>query len=473
MLFSGVLLGLFLAGCSQKRPATDPDLVVPKIKLTIPKRQSPKYPRGWLHKVSINLAPGISIKEAMLQIASKAQVNLSFDGVTEADITYSASNISFLKAIKNICRLCKWRLKIYSSGDMSIKPDERYFYNHEVSFLTNLRSMKSLNSIKNVDKKNDDNLGMQLETENQVNLWNEIEQNLSFMLEEGKSKYNINKQAGIIIVHATQAEHEQIAAFLNRLYLKVSSQVLIEARIIEVNLAKEHENGIDWNFAKLLNANPTPSNANIFADFAQGITFLASFGDTRTLSNPRTTVLNNHHAVFKSVINKVYFKLKASYAPAAMIGFKQQQGKAVQSTCTSEPQIVPIGIIFIVQPSIDFDNGSITLHIRPTISRVDKFVSDPAVSILGGGTNSQVPVIEEKSIDSVITLRDGEMAVVGGLIDKADKGGLMGVDQGVLKIRGRSNSNKELAMLVKATIIKPGPRSILSFEACEVLDPEE
>jgi type II secretory pathway component GspD/PulD (secretin) len=477
MLFSGILVSLLLAGCSKKKGTLDPDFVLPKISIKPINRPSPNYPKGWFKKVSVNLGPSMSVKEAILQLSSKAKVNLSFDEVNDlTGISYVASGISFLKAIKHICRLCKWRVKIGPSGDITIKPDSSYFYNHEVSFLSNLRTMKSSNIIKTIVKKETDNLGMQLETENQINLWNEIEQNLAFMLQEGKSKYSINRQAGIIIVHGTQAEHEQIASFLNRLYLKISSQVLIEARIIEISLAEQHANGIDWNFANLLKADPMPSTSNIFSDLSQGITFLARFGDTKTLSNPRTTVLNNHHAVFKSVINKVYFKLKASYAPAPFLTFKQQQQgqmAAVQNTCSSEPQIVPIGIIFIVQPSIDFDNGSVTLHIRPTISKVDKFVADPAISILGGGTTSEVPVIEEKSIDSVITLRDREMAVVGGLLDKSDTGGMVGIDKGIFKLRSKSKANKEIVMLVQATIIKPGPRSILSCESCEILDPEE
>jgi type II secretory pathway component GspD/PulD (secretin) len=84
-----------------------------------------------------------------------------------------------------------------------------------------------------------------------------------------------------------------------------------------------------------------------------------------------------------------------------------------------------------VQPSIDPETGEIILFLRPTISRLNQAVRDPAVDIaynanISAGTSaselikphpSLVPVVEVREIDSVLRLKDGEIAILGGLME--------------------------------------------------------
>ena len=81
-----------------------------------------------------------------------------------------------------------------------------------------------------------------------------------------------------------------------------------------------------------------------------------------------------------------------------------------------------------VQPSIDTTNNTITLFLRPTISKLSGTVNDPAVDMAinanstGGKTTtnavqSQIPVTEVKEVTSVLKLNDGEIAVLGGFME--------------------------------------------------------
>ena len=75
-----------------------------------------------------------------------------------------------------------------------------------------------------------------------------------------------------------------------------------------------------------------------------------------------------------------------------------------------------------MQPSIDTTNGTVTLFLRPTISKLQENVADPAVDIALSGSQhndqrSLVPVTSVREISSILKLNDGEVAVLGGFME--------------------------------------------------------
>ncbi len=86
---------------------------------------------------------------------------------------------------------------------------------------------------------------------------------------------------------------------------------------------------------------------------------------------------------------------------------------------------VPVGIVMAVTPFIDEDN-TVTLNIRPTISRIIKFVNDPNPLLADAGVESQIPVIQVREIETMLKVNDSDTAVIGGLmqdqINKENRG---------------------------------------------------
>jgi len=83
---------------------------------------------------------------------------------------------------------------------------------------------------------------------------------------------------------------------------------------------------------------------------------------------------------------------------------------------------VPVGLVMAVTPQIS-SNSEITLTIRPTISQKIGDAIDPAVQLAGqalGGSatnvTSTVPIIRVREMDSVLRLVNGQIAVLGGLM---------------------------------------------------------
>ena len=130
------------------------------------------------------------------------------------------------------------------------------------------------------------------------------------------------------------------------------------------------------------------------------------------------------------------------------------------TTVDTTAATVPVGIVMSVTPQISA-NGTISLNVRPTISRVTEFVNDPNPSIPAGQTNP-VPQIEVREIESMLRLSDGQIGVLGGLMqdisaDSVD--GLPGVSAvpgagAAFKTTTKDYEKTELVIFIQPTIIQ-------------------
>lgn len=256
--------------------------------------------------------------------------------------------------------------------------------------------------------------------------------------EEDSQYFTINRQAGIITVFTTEKKHRKIRQYIDALRSALRGQVLIEAKVVEVTLDDKFQAGIDWNYVGIEGTtistelttgilpagrtNPTLAatlggNSPIgrALDLTAALQLLNTFGTTRTLSSPRLTVTNNETALLKVAENEVYFRLEVETETA--------DNGVTTTTYTSELNTVPVGLLMNVQPSINTETDSITMSLRPTISRVVDQRADPAVALQAGAIGrsditSLIPVIEVREMDSVVTMDSGSVLVMGGLMQE-------------------------------------------------------
>lgn len=299
-----------------------------------------------------------------------------------------------------------------------------------------------------------------------------------------KTFYILNRQGATLTISGTEKQHELIKRFIKKMEATASAQVLIEAKIVEVALNQEFQSGIDWNklggskisMVTGFGAVSDPGNIATFAaktndftglnidlDFA--VRLAETFGTTRTLSSPRLHAINNQQAVLTFAENQVYFQVSVE---------REQNTSTVTNntllTVNSEIKTVPIGIILMIQPSINSETNEVTLNVRPTLSRITGAVSDPAVAFLvsqaaaTGSTldiDNRVPVVEVRELDSILKLKSGQVMVIGGLME--DKGinedkGLPYVSEApiignLFKGVNREQTTKELVIFIRATIL--------------------
>ena len=256
---------------------------------------------------------------------------------------------------------------------------------------------------------------------------------------DGDSNSNImvNRESGILAVRATQKQHREIQGFLDEVLGRIGRQVLIEATIAEVTLSDRYQTGIDWralqstgtagidNFSNGDGINViqdlTGGNINNAPTFFFRLTetdiggnrldatlrALEQFGDVKIMSSPKIMALNNQTALLKVVDNIVYFSVEVETTIA--------DNGTTNTEFDTDINTVPVGFVMAVTPFID-ELNKVTINVRPTISRIIGTVQDPNPSLADAGVVSEVPIIQVREIESILKIRSGETAIIGGLM---------------------------------------------------------
>ena len=223
----------------------------------------------------------------------------------------------------------------------------------------------------------------------------------------------INPIAGTITVSGMTGLLDQVDLFIKTFEASIQRQVLIEAKIVEVNLDRESEFGINWDIVAANAAGSfSPGGAgqsNITLTLRAGntqinavLTALQSQGNVQVLSSPRVSALNNQRAVFNVTRGEIVFSL--TQQPIV------NPNGTTTFTSTVNPTQVNVGIVLDVLPQISSDN-TVTMNIRPVVTSVAR-----TASFTVDGNTLQAPVIDTRESDTMARLRGGETIVIGGLM---------------------------------------------------------
>jgi MSHA biogenesis protein MshL len=267
--------------------------------------------------------------------------------------------------------------------------------------------------------------GSSVKTTSKMNFWQDLEMTLKAMVgtSDGRSVV-LNRQAGVVIVHAYPLELHQIARYLDRIQSSMNRQVILEAKILEVHLSDEYQAGIDWNafgkgdpFTGAMQKDSLNNFGNIFSlkmgkgDFNILIKLLQKQGNVQVLSSPRISTVNNQKAVIK-VGQDEFFVTGVS-----------TQNTVIQNTSipSQDVSLTPFfsGITLDVTPQISRD-GSVVLHIHPSVSKVQ----EQERSITLGQTSSNTPNVLRlplalssiRESDNIVRAQNGQIVVIGGLM---------------------------------------------------------
>ena len=294
-------------------------------------------------------------------------------------------------------------------------------------------------------------------------------------------RVTLHSETGVLAVRGTARQQALVSRFLRQVSASARRQVLIEATIVEVELTREFETGVDWsrlaqgrqlafmqNTSGLLSADALRGNFPLeralgqspvsllfyqSGSIASAVKLLEHFGRTRVLSSPKLMALNNQAALLKVVRDIPYFSIKVRRTEGT-------NDKPDRVEYESTLHTVPEGIVMSVQPQISA-SGQVLLHVRPTITHILGFISDPAVTLVDPRVTSLVPRVQVREMESTLRLGSGQIGVLGGLIqDKLDQqsDGLPGLS--MLDGLGRLFSRKtdqmvktELVVFLRPTLI--------------------
>ena len=240
----------------------------------------------------------------------------------------------------------------------------------------------------------------------------------------------INRLTGTIMVTATRRNLAGIEQYLDLVKAALNRQVLVEARVIEVQLDDSLQFGIDWNFldnirwfnatgatvAGFGNAAAAASNALSSGAFRLGysggniqalLTALKTQGEVKTLSNPRVHVMNGQTALLTVGRNTNYVSKVTTTTTAT-------SGTPI-TTFTVDTSNVLSGIMIGLAPHIN-SKGEISMAVTPIISDLVKMEE----KVIGTDITNQfmisIPTVDLRELSTTVKVRNGEMIVIGGLI---------------------------------------------------------
>lgn len=368
------------------------------------------------------------------------------------------------------------------------------------------------NQNNNNDQGNNGNNGRQrdasnVQTRTESDFWKELKQALEALVggKDGGRSVVISPQSGVIVVRAMPDELRAIDRYLRATQLSVERQVILEAKILEVELNSGFQSGINWaafgtgnnhrisggvvkpgtglaalprnggrdavvppignTIDGLVSAagstlvQATEGAGSLFglafqtSNFAALISFLESQGTVHVLSSPRITATNNQKAVLKIGTDEFFVTGVSTTTTTNSSG-----NGTVSPNVTLQPFFS--GVVLDVTPQID-EQGNILMHVHPSVSQVSTV--NKGVN-LGSAGNLNLPLASSTTseFDSMVRGQNGKVVAIGGLMRQAttsDRSGVPGV--GGLPVIGNLFSNRqevmqkrELVVLIKPTIVE-------------------
>lgn len=322
-----------------------------------------------------------------------------------------------------------------------------------------------------------------ISTESTNDFWVDLESALSRLIGSKDDRVVVtNPQAGLVSVRANPSELALVDDFLSQAERQLKRQVILEARIVEVELNDGYEQGIDWqNLSRGTSTDSTPSaNASSNADYLNPISALTNLGgsflaftdnlytftdgnfsavlrllstqgEVNTLSNPRVTTSNNQKAVIK-VGTDEYFVTNFTLETTTSSNGNTQQSPDIE--------LKPFfsGISLDVTPQISEDNN-VLLHIHPTVSEV----TDGEKRIDFGDGEVVLPLARStvRESDTIVEARSGEMIIIGGLMQEKQREMSSGVPVlsripvlgNLFKNRSVSTLKSELVIMLRPVVV--------------------
>lgn len=317
--------------------------------------------------------------------------------------------------------------------------------------------------------------GSTIQSESKTDFWKELEKAVATVLGEGPQRMVVvTPQAGLVTVRGMPDEIAAVKAFLGQSEQHLQRQVVLEAKIIEVTLNDEYQQGINWQNAianirstgfNLSTSGAVASNAISTslggvtaisfnnADFNGVINLLETQGNAQVLSSPRVTAMNNQKAVIK-VGQDEYFVTNVSTDTIVGTG-----GTTSSPNITLQPFFS--GIALDVTPQID-QNGSVILHVHPSVTET----AEQNKTIRFSNEQIVLPLAQSniRESDTIIRARSGEIVVIGGLMqtvtsDSESRTPVLGAIPLLGKLFTSVNKvekKKELVILLKPTVVGEG-----------------
>lgn len=395
-------------------------------------------------------------KEFFMSLVRGQNKNIIVHPEVGGNISINLQNVTLEQALTAVCDVYEYDF-IYSSYGYKIIPKRLQSRIFKVSYLNVNREGKSVTRVNSgqVEEaapgesttqsdtgtaENSNSISestaisnSEVQTTSHADFWKNIEASISTILGNAEgTRVVVSPQAGLVLVEAYSSQLSLVEHYLKSAEHALLKQVIIEAKILEVELNDKFNAGVQWDtfeqgFGGKLELNDSRVGAGLasgdirkaadmtlggvfsvglnFTDFTSIIEVLKTQGDVQVLSSPRISTVNNQKAIIK-VGNEEYFVTNITTQATQSVSGPSNSTNVVINPFFS-------GIALDVTPQISDDN-IITLHIHPTVTTVTDKIKEVGLSDKPLILPLAYTTVRES--DSIVKARSGQVIVLGGLI---------------------------------------------------------
>ena len=445
------------ANSSSKQNTTDDDIalaLLPDINLSAPGMGSidvePRF------DLKVNRAKA---RQFFMGLVDGSAYNMVLHPKVSGRITLDLKNVTVQEVMEVVRDIYGYDFE-QSETAYSVFPNEIRTQIFNINYINVSRTGSSQMSVKSntVTGEKAGSSGSDIETTSTSAFWEKLDANIKALIgtKEGRSVL-VSPQSGIVVVRALSQELRLVKKFIKETQEFVQRQVIIKAKILEVELNERFQTGINWaslqesgsdsaligqtgggtlfggsnlsgiagnsgdlNPAALDQITGTTASAfggmfslalNLGSGFGAFIEVLKSQGDVHVLSSPQVSSINNQKAVIKVGTDEFFItNVTSTISAGAVTGTSTNQSNATFTPFFS-------GVALDITPQIS-ENDEVILHVHPTVSSVTektKTVNAAATTAL----SVPLAVSSVRESDSIIRAKSGQVVIIGGLMQNS------------------------------------------------------
>ncbi len=399
-------------------------------------------PREFLKKITLK-GEDLFLSEILKPLAQVAGCHVILGpGVEDKKISVDLTDTTVARALNTVLFPLSYGFQVKDSDLIILAMETRVYrvvlppvIQNFDDLTSNESSVESLNNSNGTTlsaTSNNANTGQQIKLgtkilvsnkSSNISFWDDIRENLNSLI-SSQGKFSINKPAGVVIVTDTPLSHQRISQYFEDLNRRVSQQIEVDVKVVEVSLNDENRFGIDWNTLvknlKILNSLNLATNF-VSENFTSGplltltgqgpksgsaisekcikfvIDALSKQGHVDIVSQPKVRFLNNQIAVIQVGSTQSFIDHTT---------FEVTQTGTISSVSTSQVQQ---GVTMRLLGNIVGDQ--IYLSVAPVVTTIDNIRS-----ITSGNTTIEAPQTTTKSINTLVKVKEGETVAIGGLM---------------------------------------------------------
>ena len=217
--------------------------------------------------------------------------------------------------------------------------------------------------------------------------------------------------SNIIIISDVQENIVHILNMIDQLDVAIPN-INIAVRFIETNLDTTRGHGIDWSKASVQLGGTTDTSLSMLnfnnitiatlnpMQLTSALRIMQARGQSKLLSSPQVTTLDNHEAETETVTT-VYIEGNTNSSQNQ----RSQSSNSYGNIAINQVSEKDIGIKLKVTPRIN-EGTKITLLVDATVEAL----------LSAAEINTDKPRSTKRTVKTQVTVRDGDTAIIGGLI---------------------------------------------------------